>query len=340
MFGTHFRIAGVVALAATLWAGTAGAQEYTARIGHLESPQQARHQGLQMVADLVKERTEGAVEFTIYPAGQLGQAREMNEGVQLGVIEGTVSPAAFLAGFNPAVSILDVPFLYPADRETASELRSGAFGESVLESFEPLGFKAIAIWPNGRKSFTSNKAMDDVAAFGGQRFRVMDSKVLMAQFDAVGASAVPLPFGELYTALQTGVVDGQENALDTIATMKYNEVQKNLLVSGHGANEDVVLFNPAWWNSLPEKYQTVIVEAFEEVRPKVEAIKEASQDKALQTLKDAGMNVRELTDEERQTMREQMYPKAREAYLAQAGDAGKAIVDTYEAEYEKVAGDK
>ncbi|WAP69733.1 TRAP transporter substrate-binding protein DctP [Jiella pelagia] len=97
----------------------------------------------------------------------------------------------------------------------------------------------------------------------------------------------------LYTALQTGVVDGQENALDTIATMKYNEVQKNLLVSGHGANEDVVLFNPAWWNSLPEKYQTVIVEAFEEVRPKVEAIKEASQDKALKTLKDAGMNVRE-----------------------------------------------
>ena len=90
----------------------AAAQQFTARIGHLESDQQPRHKGLLMVADLVKERTNGEVVLEIFPAGQLGQAREMNEGVQLGVIDGTVSPAAFLAGFNPAVSILDVPFIY------------------------------------------------------------------------------------------------------------------------------------------------------------------------------------------------------------------------------------
>ena len=340
MFGKYFRIVSAAALAASLLTGTAAAQEFKARIGHLESPQQARHQGLKIVADLVKERTKGAVEFELYPAGQLGQAREMNEGVQLGVIQGTVSPAAFLAGFNPAVSILDVPFLYPADKKEAAALRDGPFGDAVLKSFDALGFKAIAIWPNGRKSFTSNKPMDDVAAFEGQRFRVMDSNVLMAQFNAIGASAVPLPFGELYTALQTGVVDGEENALDTIAAMKYAEVQKNLLVSGHGANEDVILFNPGWWNSLPAKYQKIIVDAFDEVRPKVEEIKDASQDKALKTLKDAGMNVREMSDGERKKMREVMYPKARDAYLAQAGDAGKKIVDIYETQYKKVVGDQ
>src|SRR5690606_26107714 len=159
------------------------------------------------------------------------------------------------------------------------------FGQAVLASFEPLGFKALAIWPNGRKSFTSNKPLTDLSAFEGQRFRVMDSKVLIEQFNAVGASAIALPFGELYTALQTGVVDGQENALDTIATMKYNEVQKYLVVSGHGANEDVILFNPNWWNSLPAEHQSAIEQAFEEIRPKVEAIKEESQAKALQALK-------------------------------------------------------
>ncbi|GGK21420.1 TRAP transporter substrate-binding protein [Salinarimonas ramus] len=326
-------------LAAAIAAGPAAAQEFTARIGHLESPQQARHQGLEMVADLVAERTDGAVVFELYPAGQLGQAREMNEGVQLGVIEGTVSPAAFLAGFNPAVSILDVPFVYPADREEATALRTGAFGQAVLDSFEPRGFEAIAIWPNGRKSFTSNKPLESVEAFEGQRFRVMDSPVLIEQFNAVGASAVALPFGELYTALQTGVVDGQENALDTIATMKYNEVQENLLVSGHGANEDIVLFNPGWWASLPQEYRDVIVAAFDEVRPQVEEIKEASQEAALQRLTEAGMNVRELTDEERAALRETMYPRARDAYLELAGEAGQTIVDTYEEQYADVTGE-
>ncbi|MBA3520062.1 MAG: TRAP transporter substrate-binding protein [Rhizobiales bacterium] len=324
--------------AAALLAETASSQEFTARIGHLESAQQARHQGLEKVAQLVKERTNGAVEFQLFPAGQLGQAREMNEGVQLGLMEGTVSPAAFLAGFNPAVSVLDIPFLYPADLQKAADLRNGAFGEAVLASFEPLGFEAVAIWPNGRKSFTSNKPLDNVEAFGGQRFRVMDSPVLMEQFNAVGASAVALPFGELYTALQTGVVDGQENALDTIATMKYNEVQDNLLVSGHGANEDVVLFNPAWWNSLPEEHRQVIAEAFEEIRPQVEEIKEASQDKALEALTVGGMNVRELTEAERASLREVMYPRARDAYLQPAGEAGQKIIETYEQQYEQVVG--
>lgn len=337
-FRSAIGFVGLIAAAAV--AGSpALAQEFHARIGHLESAQQARHQGLEMVAELVRERTDGAVGFELFPAGQLGQAREMNEGVQLGVIEGTVSPAAFLAGFNPAVSVLDIPFLYPADRDLAAELRNGAFGDAVLDSFEEHGFVAIAIWPNGRKSFTSNRPIDDVEAFAGQRFRVMDSDILIEQFNAVGASAIALPFGELYTALQTGVVDGQENALDTIATMNYQEVQEYLVVSEHGANEDIVLFNPGWWESLPEEYRDIIVEAFEEVRPQVEEIKEASQQRALETLEESGMTVRTLTEEEQARLREMMYPRTRDAYLAQAGDAGQSIVDVYEQEYSRIAGE-
>jgi tripartite ATP-independent transporter DctP family solute receptor len=329
----------VSALALTMTLGLVGgaaAQEFSARIGHLERAEQARHQGLEMVAEIVRERTDGNVVFELFPAGQLGQAREMNEGVQLGVIEGTVSPAAFLSGFNPAVSILDVPFIYPADREAANELRTGAFGEAVLASFDEIGVNAIAIWPNGRKSFTSNKPLDSVEDFVGQHFRVMDSRVLISQFEAVGASAIALPFGELYTALQTGVVDGQENALDTISSMRYDEVQTNLLVSEHGANEDIVMFNPDWWNSLPEEYQTIIVEAFDEVRPKVEEIKEASQAASRERLEEAGMNIRDITDEERDMLREMMYPQARDTYVAETGAVANAIVEVYEAEYERI----
>jgi C4-dicarboxylate-binding protein DctP len=329
-------LATVAVLASPL---SAAAQQFTARIGHLESDQQARHKGLVMVADLVKERTNGDVVLEIFPAGQLGQAREMNEGVQLGVIEGTVSPAAFLAGFNPAVSILDVPFVYPSDRAKAAELRDGAFGQAVLDSFTPLGFHAVTLWPNGRKAMTSQAEIADLADFADQRFRVMDSAVLIEQFNALGASAISVPFGELYTALQTGIVDGQENALDTIAAMKYFEVQKHLLISEHGANEDVILFNPTWWNSLPAEYQDIITQAFVEVRPEVEAIKEAAQATALETIKASGIDIVELDDAQRAAFRDVMYAPSRDAYLAGAGDAGAGIVSVYESEYAHIMGE-
>lgn len=331
-------LAAVAMCAVVAGALPATAQQFTARIGHLESDQQPRHKGLTAVAELVSERTNGEVKFEIFPAGQLGQAREMNEGTQLGLIEGTVSPAAFLAGFNPVVSILDVPFLYPSDREQANALRTGAFGDAVLESFGALGLKAIAIWPNGRKSMTSNEEITALEDFAGQSFRVMDSQVLIEQFNAVGASAVALPFGELYTALQTGVVDGQENALDTIATMKYQEVQKYLLISEHGANEDVVMFNQGWWDSLPAEYQTVIVDAFNEVRPQVEAMKEAAQVTALDAIRASSINITELDDAQRAAFRDAMYGPARNAYLAGAGEAGQKVVDVYEAEYANIVG--
>src|SRR5438105_1242826 len=224
-----FRIVMTAFAALLLCAGPAQAQpkaKYSARIGHLEAATQPRHQGLIKVAELVKSRTNGEVEFQLFPSSQLGNARQMIEGTQLGTEEGTVMPAAFLGGFNPAISILDIPFLFPSDRGAAQRLRAGPFGKALLDSFSSRGFVAIALWPNGRKSLTSNKPLDSLEAMKGQKFRVMDSKILIEQFAAVNASAVAIQFGELYTALQTGVIDGQENPLDTISTMKFHEVQK------------------------------------------------------------------------------------------------------------------
>ncbi|CCO24352.1 TRAP transporter substrate-binding protein [Maridesulfovibrio hydrothermalis] len=315
---------------------SAGAAKYEARIGHLESPLQPRHQGLEKVAKLVKERTGGEVEFKLFPSSQLGNQRQMNEGVQFGTIEGTVSPAAFLGGFNPAVSIMDIPFILPADRAKAQQLRQGAFGKALLKSFDSRGFKAIAAWPNGRKNFTSNKPLTTLADYKGQSFRVMDSKILIEQFAAIGASAIALPFGELYTALQNGVVDGEENPLDTIQRMKFYEVQKYLVLSEHGAMEDFILFNPMFWDSLPAKYQKVIVDTFMEVMPSVEANKEQAQKDALVVIEKAGTKVSPLSDEDRAAMRKLMYPKTTAAYLERAGAEGQALIKLYEAEYNKI----
>ncbi len=311
----------------------AHAAEFVAKIGHLESAQQSRHVFLTKVADMVKERTGGAVEFQIFPQAQLGNQRQMTEGVQLGTIQATVSPAAFLGGFNSAVSILDIPYLLPADADKAQKLREGEFGKALLGSFNSKGVVGVAWWPNGLKNFTSNKPLDNLEAFKGQKFRVMDSKILIEQFNALGASAIALPFGELYTSLQTGVVDGEENPLDTIQRMKFYEVQKYLVISEHGAMEDVVLFNPAWWNSLPEKYRDIITASFKEVVPALRVHKAKAIETALATIKNSKINVRVASAEERAALRDKMYDKARAAYIARAGDAGKKLIAVYEKAY-------
>lgn len=317
--------------ALALIAAPAFAQEFTARIGHLESPQQSRHVHLEIVADLVKERTEGAVTFEIFPQAQLGNQRAMTEGVQLGTLEATVSPAAFLGGFNPAISILDIPYLMPADTAEAQALREGPFGQALLGSFDSRGVVGVAWWPNGMKNFTSNQALDDLAAFADQKFRVMDSNILIEQFTALGASAIALPFGELYTSLQTGVVDGQENPLDTIQRMKFFEVQDYLVISEHGAMEDIVLFNPIWWNSLPADYQAIIQDALDEVVPQLITHKTAAVEEALNVIKQSDINVRVAPQEERTAFAAVMKEPATAAYIARAGDEGQALIETYEA---------
>lgn len=330
MFKSAYLLPSLTALGLVL-SGAASAQEFVARIGHLESPAQSRHVHLEKVADLVAERTEGAVELQIFPQGQLGNQRQMNEGVQLGTIEGTVAPAAFLGGFNPVVSILDIPYLLPEDDAKAQALRESAFGEELLDSFSSKGMVALTLWPNGRKQFTSNEPLDSLGDFAGQKFRVMDSSILIEQYTALGASAIALPFGELYTSLQTGVVDGEENPLDTIKNMKFYEVQKNLVVSDHGAMEDVVLFNPMFWESLPAEHQEVIRTAFTEVIPELTAHKAAAVQEALEVIEGAGTNVRVAPPEERAELRELTWGPASAAYVAMAGEAGEALLATYDA---------
>ena len=221
--------------------------------------------------------------------------------------------------------------MMPADAGEAQALREGPFGDALLDSFSSKGVVGVAWWPNGMKNFTSNKPLDNIAAFADQKFRVMDSKILIEQFNALGASAIALPFGELYTSLQTGVVDGQENPLDTIQRMKFFEVQDYLVISEHGAMEDVVLFNPAWWESLPTEYQVIINDAFDEVVPELITHKAAAVQAALDVISESDINIRVAPAEERAAFRDAMYDGSVAAYIDRAGDAGQALIDVYTA---------
>lgn len=326
------KIAAVAAAICVAAVPPALAAKFEAKVASQDPPTTAKHRGLTKAAELIKQRTNGDVEIKIFPSSQLGGGRQMIEGTQLGTIEITITPAAFLGGFNPLVSVLDIPYVLPSDREVSRKLRNGKFGEAVLASFRAKGLEPVALWDGGRKQFTSNKPLSELTDFSGQRFRVMDSKILIEQFAGLKASAIVLQFAELYTALQNGVIDGQENPLDIIQAMKFFEVQKNLLVTDHGAITEVILMNPGWFNKLPDNYKAIVKAAFAEVAPEVEAGKAADAEKSLAFFKQRGLNVRIADEAERGKLRAMVYPKAREAYISMAGSSGKDMIELYEKE--------
>lgn len=308
----------------------AQAADFTARLGSLDPATTAKHRGLIKAAELIKERTDGKVVITVFPSSQLGGAREMTEAVQIGSLDAVINPASFLGGFNPAISIFDIPYIFPSDREASRKLREGTFGQAVLETFRKRGFEPVALWYGGMKVFSSNKSLATTKDFAGQRFRVMDSQILMKQFAALDSSAIVLPFGELYTSLQNGVIDAQENPIDIIERMKFYEVQKNVVVSNHGAIIEVILFSPNFWKRLPENYRKIISTAFREVAAEVEQGKVTDAEKSLEFLKKAGLNVRTADEAERQNIRAITYPAARDAYFRLAGDDGRNLIKLYE----------
>ena len=304
-----------------------------ARVGHVEASGQPLDQVLKLSAEQIAERTDGRVDLSVFPSSQLGNARAMTEAVQLGMQDAVAVPAAFIGGFNPLVSILDIPYLLPTNDDQANQLRKSEFGQALLASFKDRGFVAVALWPGGFKHFTSNEKLEGIDDFKGQKFRIMDSRVLRAQFEAVGAQAMPIPFGDVYTSLQTGVVDGQENPLDSIARMKFHEVQEYLLLSAHGVVENVVLFSPTFWSGLSEDDMQTVSDVFTDNAKELARVKGENQKQALEEIKAAGLTINELDDAEQQTLRDRMYPAARDAFLEQAGDEGQQLIDLYEGVY-------
>jgi tripartite ATP-independent transporter DctP family solute receptor len=325
----------LVTLAAVLCVAVqpaAHAAKFEAKLASQDPPTTAKHRGLLKAAELIKQRTNGDVEIKVYPSSQLGGGRQMTEGTQFGSIEMMITPTAFLGGFNPLVSVLDIPYILPSNRDISRKLRYGKFGDAVLASFRAKGLEPVTFWDGGRKQFTSNKPLSELSDFSGQRFRVMDSKILIEQFKGLNASAIVMQFNELYTALQNGVIDGEENPLDIIQAMKFFEVQKNILVTDHGAITEVILMNPAWYNKLPENYRGIVKAAFTEVAPQVEAEKAADAQKSLEFFKQHGLNVKIANEAERNKLRDMVYPKAKEAYIASAGPGGKDMIELYEKE--------
>jgi tripartite ATP-independent transporter DctP family solute receptor len=234
----------------------------TVKFGHVAPPFHGQAKGVDAFADYVKEKTGGAIEIATFPAGQLGGERSMAEQVQAGTLQIAALTTAVLQNFVPECAILDMPFIFP-DRKTAyATLDDPEVQEKIFSFFPKKGFIAIGWTENEIRDFTNNKrpvrTPDDIK---GLKVRVMESPAYLDTFKQLGASPVGIPFPETYNALQTGVIDAQENPILTSILMKFTEVTKYVTRTQHCLTECVILVSVDYWNSLTKEQQEIFHEA-------------------------------------------------------------------------------
>ena len=306
----------------------APAKQYVMKLASDHSPGLPTETALNKMKEIIEAGTGGNIKVEVYMQS-LGTGREVLEGLQLGTIEGAAVVGAANVPFNPAIGILDLPFMFSSP-ERAYELVEGKLGDELLDTFEGTGMIGGAIWAGGGfKHFTGNFPIHSPADFAGKRIRVTPNPLLAKQYESLGANPVPIDFMELYNALQEGVVDGEENGLIAIHSMKFYEVQKYIALSSHGWNSYIVTFSEKFMDQLSGKYQDIIMDSAKEVA----ALNRSEMEKLeygvwMQNILDAGTSeVYELTAAEKQAFVAKMGPvyDAAPAILKLDGDGQKLM---------------
>lgn len=269
-----------------------------------DSPQ---HIGAEKFKEIVEERTEGRVEVSIFPSNQLGDDNEVAQMIQTGSVQAGLIPTAKMSSFDPRLQLPDLPFLFP-NREAAYAVLDGEVGREILDGLESIGFKGASFWESGFKQFTNNNRIEAPEDFEGLPIRTMESPIVIEQFKALGANPVPISFSETYNALQQGVVVGQENPLVSIVKMKFYEVQNYTILSNHGYLAYVFLFSKSWFDSLPEDIQSLLMEAAQEVAHFEREESMRQEEGFIQTIKDSGKEVYELSPEQLVLFQEKTKP--------------------------------
>jgi tripartite ATP-independent transporter DctP family solute receptor len=297
---TSFRL-GATALALALAAGfsSMAAAQTTMRIS-VSIPQNS-HQGVAIdtFAKEVEKRTGGRYKIQPFYSGALGAEREATEAVQLGTQELTFTSTGPIPNFVPEVKILDVPFLF-RDYGHARAVLDGPIGQDLLQKFDARGIKALAWGENGFRHMTNSKRpVNGPEDLKGLKMRTMENPVHVQAYKGFGIIPTPMAFSEVFTALQQGTVDGQENPLSVITSAKFDQVQKYLTLTGHVYSPCVFLMNKESFDKLSAADKTAFLEAAKE-GVKANRLRVDSDEKmAVADLRAKGMTVADQVDKTR-----------------------------------------
>ncbi len=298
----HFRSAGAVrlaavALGAALTLAAAGAQaQTTMRISISIAQNSHQGVGIDTFAKEIEARTGGRYKVQPFYSGSLGGERESVEAVQLGTQELTFTSTGPIPNFVPEARILDVPFLF-RDKMHARAVLDGPIGQELLTKFDSKGFKALAWGENGVRHMTDSKRQikepDDLK---GLKMRTMENPVHIAAYKALGIVTTPMAFPEVFTALQQGTVDGQENPLSVIMAAKFDQVQKYLALTGHVYSPCVLLMNKAMFDKLSDADKKAFSEAAAVAVKANRARVDEDDASGVKELRTRGMDVNENVD--------------------------------------------
>ena len=281
--------AGVFAAVAMLAAGPVRADDpIIIKFSHVVAPDTPKGKGADKFKELAEKYTDGKVKIEVYPNSQLYKDKEEVEALQLGAVQ-MLAPS--LAKFGPLgareFEVFDLPYVLK-DKAALRRVTDGPFGKALFEKLETKGIKGLAYWDNGFKIMSANKPLKLPADFQGLKMRIQSSKVLEAQFKALGAQPQVLPFSDVYQALQTGVVDGSENTPSNMYTQKHYEVQKFATVSNHGYIGYAVIVNKKFWDGLPADIRGELDKAMAEASAYTNELSQKENDDALAAMKASG----------------------------------------------------
>lgn len=313
-------IASALCAAGLLLGGAAQAQERTLRMSFVNVKDHPHGIGAERFAELVGKKSGGKLVVKLYPGGTLGGDIQVVSSLQGGTIDLSVMVPGALVGQSKEFGVFDLPFLFKDARE-ADAVLDGAFGKKLLERLPEKGLVGLGYWDHGfRNMTTSKKAIVTADDFQGLKIRVLQIPIYIDMMKALGANPLPLPFPELYGALESGTVDGQENPLTSIVGSKLHEAQKFLSITRHSYNPLVVLASKKSWDKLSEEDRKILLEAANEAKSYQRKVSRDAEAKALDTIKAAGLKVNEVSAAEIDRMREKVKPAA-DKFTREAGEA-------------------
>jgi tripartite ATP-independent transporter DctP family solute receptor len=286
-------------------ADTCFAASKTLNIGHGVSTEDPYHKGVQKFADLVTERTDGRYTFEIFPNCVLGSEREMVEGTQLGTLDFALATNAVYSTMVPEIGCLDFPYLFSSREETYAILDS-EIGTKLLGLLDNVGIKGLAMMENGFRCLNSKVFIDTVEGMRGVKMRTMETPVHVASFEALGCVVAAVSGNELFTALQQGVVDAEENPLKAIYDQKYYEIAPYILKTEHFYSTANLGMSKRLFDSLTTEDQQIFIQAVKEATAYQRQCSIEREAEVTTKMKELNVTITEMNPEEKKIWRDAM----------------------------------
>ena len=289
------------------------------KVGHGANDKYHMHRALLHFEDLVEKGSNGSIDVQIFPSSQMGPDREMIEGVQTGVLEMAVSPSSFFAGWDQSFAVIELPYMYPG-KQVALDVLNGPAGDEMLGKLENQGLVGLGWLENGVRHVTNNvRPIRSPEDLKGVKLRTMKVPAHVDTFQALGANPTPMNFGEVYSALQQGVIDGQENPVALIDSQRFYEVQKHVSLTSHVFTTYIPVISGAFFNSLSADDQSLLQNSMHKAAEYQQELVNGEESAQLEKIKKAGVNVVVLSKDQLQKFVDQT-ESVRQKYRATVGE--------------------